>query len=189
MNDEQMITALRRISDPDDGVRMNLPVEQITRRARSRRLRRGLSASAVGCVTIGTALGLGVGLSPAGPQSQPVHISTAGFTVNTTADGLVDVTVSELRNPALMRQALARAGVPALVWVGTEPCTGGPVTGTRIQQVIKYERQTGDDVAFSVDPAAIPPGSELNVGFASPGHPLAEGIPVTNVISLTKDGC
>lgn len=194
MNDEEMIGAVRGVSEALGGVRMDRSVEQISRRARSRRLRQGLSAAGAGCLTLGLGLGLALGPGAGGTHPHGVHVSLDGFTVNTTADGIVDVTVTDLRNPALMRQVLAQAGVPAIVWISNPPsCYRAPVpTGNAIQLT---RGRTG--TMFTINPAAIPAGTEVDMGFGaagSPGFPVpprprSDGLPREVIFGLVKEGC
>jgi hypothetical protein len=47
-----------------------------------------------------------------------VHVNLDAWSVNTTASGQVTVTIRDLKDPALLRQTLAEAGVPAIVTSG-----------------------------------------------------------------------
>jgi hypothetical protein len=97
--------------------------------------------------------------------------------VNSTPSGIVDVTVRELNHPAALRQALARAGVPADVTFGTfcQPRSGGGLR--QINQVLGH-RVDHRSVLMTIRPAAMPAGTELLIGIARswPGTMLAFGL-------------
>ncbi len=124
MNDDDMLAAMRssltRVKDSIADVHLDRQPEAITARARARRLRRGLS----GAGAAGTALGIGLALTLPGGSApaRSVHVNLAAWSVNTTSAGLVDITIRDLKDPALLRQALADAGVPAMVTFG-KVCT------------------------------------------------------------------
>jgi hypothetical protein len=51
----------------------------------------------------------------------PVHVRLAAFSVDTNPNGSVTVRVTpgQTMNPSTFRQILARAGVPAVIWIGS----------------------------------------------------------------------
>jgi hypothetical protein len=126
MNDDEMLATLRSsltgVKESLTDVHLDRSADAIRARARGRRLRRGLAGAAAG----GTALGVGLVLAAgggAGTTARSVHVNLDAWSVNTLSSGLVYVDIRELREPGLLRQTLARAGVPAIVTFG-EFCTG-----------------------------------------------------------------
>ncbi len=203
MNDNEMLNAMRSsltgVKDSLCDVRMDRPAAAITARARGRRLRRGLSVAGAGGAALGTTLALVLsgGALPAGGTAagHPVHVSLDGFTVNTSANGLVDVTVSELKHPAVLRRVLAEAGIPAIINVG-KVCMGGRSL-PQLRQVIVNQQSTTAGVVFVLNPAAIPAGAKLDLSFsASTSSPASsqstsarpEPVVAVGVFGLVKDG-
>jgi hypothetical protein len=189
MNDDdimaaQIMAALRGAKDSLTDVRMDASADSIVARAGRRRLHRGLSVAGAGALALGVGLGVvvsgGGGVTPVS-SDKSVHVNLAAWSVNTTSDGLVDVTVRELTHPAAMRQALAQAGVPAYVSFD-KFCQ--PKSGHGLPQInaVLGHSFSGHAVLMTIDPAAMPAGSELVIGMvhAWPGT-------VTS-FSLVKDG-
>ena len=166
MNDDDMMAAMRSTlvtaKESLTDVHLDRSPALITARARARRMRRGLS----GAVAVGTALGVGlaVGLSGGHAAARSVHVNLAAWSVNTTPGGLVNLTVRELRDPGLLRQVLADAGVPAMVTFG-RVCTATSGDLQQLGHVVQKSRDIGGTVII-IDPAAMPAGSELIIGFA-----------------------
>jgi hypothetical protein len=189
MNDDDMLAAMRSslagVKDSLTDVHLDRPPEAITARARARRLRRGLT----GVGAAGLALGLGLAL-PGGPAGQrAVHVNLAAWSVNTTSAGLIDITIRELQDPAALRQALADAGVPATVTFG-QVCTGAESL-PQIDQVLHKQRPTeSSDVVLTVDPAAMPAGTELVIGVARAAAPgkTGSGPGLVAGFGLARDG-
>lgn len=127
---------------------------------------------AAAAVAIGAAVGVShaLGNGPAGNSSGrargagrtgsgPVHIRLASFSVDKAANGSVTVTIfsNHAAQAAALRNALARAGVPALVTVGTVCYVPGPVSG--LGQVISRSPHVPfGTVMMTVTPSAIPSG-------------------------------
>jgi hypothetical protein len=176
MNDDDTLAAVRSsLTSTKDAlahVRMDQPPEAILARARGRRLRRVLPGVGAG----GLALGLGLALSlsgghPAGSAgsgtasaaSPGVHVNLAAWSVNTMPTGLVNVTLRELRDPAQLRSTLAEAGVP-VVLTSSRVCTSDDKL--EVSKVVR--KVTGDDgLAITIDPSAMPAGTELVIGIGT----------------------
>jgi hypothetical protein len=137
---------------------------------------RGRAKWAVACIAAAAlAAGAGVGIDYAvgGPPaaSHPsagsgVHIHVAAFLVDTGPGGTVTVTLLRdyAPDPSALRQALAGAGVPALVTVGSV-CTAHVPSGA-LNQVLTSQRHLADGTTIlTVVPRAIPAGWELNIGY------------------------
>jgi hypothetical protein len=185
MDEDEMLATLRSsltsVKDSLTDVRLDRSADAIRARARGRRLRRGLAGAAAG----GTALGVGLALtaSGAGTSASPsVHVNLDAWSVNTLSSGLVYVDIRELQEPALLRQTLARAGVPAIVTFG-EFCTGASAGITEnLQQVLGKSPLGGGKL--TVNPRAIPAGDELSIGIVA--EPDQGGF--ANSFALVKDG-
>ena len=177
MNDDEIMAALRGVKDSLTDVRLNQTADSIVVRAGRRRLRRGLSGAGAGALALGVGLGVvfsgSNGVTPVSPDKS-VHVNLAAWSVNSTPSGIIDVTVRELNHPAALRQALARAGVPAHVTFGTfcQPRSGGGLP--QINQVLGHSVD-GRSVLMTINPAAMPAGTELLIGIARswPGTMLA----------------
>jgi hypothetical protein len=137
----------------------------------------GLAAAAVAAATAlgidyGTAGGPSPGGSPATTQGG-VHIHLAAFSVVANADGTVTLTLNQgqLFDPSTLREALAKAGVPALVTVGSV-CTA-PFSSDALPQVIsRAPGQPGGRSVTTITPSAIPSGEELSIGYFANGNGL-----------------
>lgn len=184
MNDDDMLAAMQssltRVKDSLAGVHMDQPPEVITARARARRLRRGLSGVGAGSLALATGLALAVSGGP--PATRAVHVNLDAWSVNTTPAGVVDVTIRELKDSAQLRRALADAGVPAMLTFG-KVCTATSGDLPQLPQVLHKEKGDGG-VFLTIDPAAMPAGSELVIGVVATGSQrgLAAGF------GLIKDG-
>ncbi|HET9116872.1 MAG TPA: hypothetical protein VFN75_02150 [Pseudonocardiaceae bacterium] len=149
----------------------------------------GLAAAAVvAAATVGIDyLGSGGSDPPAinrtgGPSTSGnggVHIHLAAFSVDTNPDGTV--TIQTTRDPVLdasaLRQALAQAGVPALVTVGTACRTADPAkaASTALSRVISRPQTWDGHTVFTVTPAAIPAGEKLSIGYFAASTATTEG--------------
>lgn len=170
MNDDELLTAMRSsltgARDSLTDVHMDRPVAAITGRARSRRLRYGLTAGAATAVALGVGLSLTLSAGPA--ASRAVHVNLDAWSVNTTSTGQVELTLRELQDQARLERTLADAGVPAIVNFDKfcEPVNQADnltaTTGTHF-----IERPVGRNgvlVAIVVNPAAIPSGVTVDIG-------------------------
>jgi hypothetical protein len=130
-------------------------------------------AAGIAVVVVAAAAGAGIGYAvtsrhPAGHAAGPsVHIHAAAFAVDSGGTGTVTVTI--MRNhvhldPAALRHALAKAGVPALVTAGHVCYVPGP--SAVLGEVLGPPRHLPDgDSVLTITPAAIPRGWELSIGF------------------------
>ncbi|MBO3749580.1 hypothetical protein J5X84_26175 [Streptosporangiaceae bacterium NEAU-GS5] len=177
MNDDMLATVRSSLTSTKDAlthVHMDQRPEAIMARARGRRLR---GVAGVGTGGLALAIGLTLSLSgggsvasgvhPAAPRSsdaRAVHVNLAAWSVNTSANGLVNVTIRELKDPARLSQTLADAGVPVVL-------TSGHVCDStddklQISQVVQKLPGEGG-LAITIDPAAIPDGAELVIGIGT----------------------
>lgn len=169
MNDDEMLATMRSsltsVTDCMSDVRLELPVSTIQARARGRRVRRGLAGAATGGLALGVGLALAAGGGSA-PGARPVHVNLDAWSVNTLSSGRVYVDVRQLQNPALLRQTLAAAGVPAIVTFG-EFCTGPGGGSTEDLHLILGKTAADGQPRLIINPAHIPHGSELSIGIVS----------------------
>lgn len=97
-----------------------------------------------------------------------MHIHLAAFSVDTNPGGTVTLklTRGQIFNPSALRHALAQAGVPALVTVGSVCTSSGP--SDALPQVISRSAPQPDGSTVTIiTPAAIPAGQELSIGYFS----------------------
>jgi hypothetical protein len=138
----------------------------------------GLAAAAVvAAVAVGIDNAV-TGTGPGVPQATPTgsaglghggraHVHLAAVSVKKHPDGTVTLTVSltrgQLFDPAVVQQALAQAGVPALVTVGSV-CTG-PGPSDALPQVISRSAPVPGHMVTTIRPSAIPAGQKLSMGY------------------------
>ena len=167
---------LRELRDSLSGVAMpeRPRLETITARGRAHRRRR-LSAVAglsVAGAAAGTALALGL-TSVLGPARTPGTIRTASFALVSNSDGTTTLTLNpkELLDPAALQSDLAQDGIPAKVTSGSF-CSSNPHPAG-FSQVVSFQPagpststpQSGVQPTITIDPAAMPAGAELSVGY------------------------
>jgi hypothetical protein len=194
MNDDEMLATMRGsltgLAASLTDVRMEQPVTAIQGRARGRRLRNGV----IGAGTGGLALGVGLALAAGGGSAanggsasaaRSVHVNLDAWSVNTLSNGKVYIDVRELQNPALLRQTLADAGIPAIVTFG-ELCTGPAGSDNQYLQQTLGKAEVGGEARLTIDPAGIPRGSELSIGIVATSK---RGVPgLDSSFSLVKIG-
>ena len=123
MNDNELITMVREsVTD----VHSATTIAQIISRGRAVRARRRTPALAgAGAVLAGTALAVTT-LVPSGHPGNPLaNARLAAWTVAKQANGDIDVTINQLRNPVGLQSTLRADGVPARVSYSSHPL---PVT-------------------------------------------------------------
>jgi hypothetical protein len=140
----------------------------------SRRLAAGLTAgAAAGAVVLGLGLSGTFGSAPApASASAPARgtgaIRTAAFTLTRNANGTDTLTINPrvLLEPSTLQNDLARYGIPAKVATGsfcsTDPAPAG------LPQVVKTSvpaRGQAQNPTVTINPAAIPAGTELSFGI------------------------
>ena len=176
VHDEMSDTeVLRAASDSLSGIPVASPpdVAAIMARGRARRTRR-LSAVAgvsVAGAAAGTALALGL-TGVLGPARTPGTIRTAAFTLASSANGTATLTINpkELLDPAALQSDLAQYGIPAKVTSGSM-CSSDPAPAG-FSQVVSFQPagpgtvtpQSGVQPTITIDPSAMPAGTELSIG-------------------------
>jgi hypothetical protein len=169
---------LRAASDSLSGIPMASPpeVEAIMARGRAHRRRRlsaVVSLSAAGAAA-GTALVLGLtGVLGQAPATSTGTIRTAAFTLAGSSNGTATLTLNpgELLDPAALQNDLAQYGIPAMVTSGSF-CSSDPAPDG-FSQVVSVSPggestatpQSGVQPTITIDPTAMPTGTELSVGY------------------------
>ena len=185
MNDTELSTAVR---DSVAGVHAATPVEAIISRGGGVRARRriplaaGARAVAAGAAVAVTTLAP-VGHSGLVPSSRPglaasgtpgsshsSRVQLAAWTVAKRANGDIDVTVNQLKDPAGLQATLRADGLPASVSF-SGPMVGAscrPYAASRgtLRTVAQFH---GDSIA--IDPSALPSGTGVAI-FDEPGTGL-----------------
>lgn len=151
-------------------------VQAIMARGRARRNRRLRAAGLPVAVAAGTALAIGLtgvlGQAPAKARGAGT-IQTAAFTLVRHADGTDTLTLKpgELLDPAALQEDFQKDGIPAIVTSGSL-CTSDPAPAGFSQAVSgqpagegTFTPQSAVQPTITIDPAAIPAGTELSVGY------------------------
>ncbi|HEV2252933.1 MAG TPA: hypothetical protein VGS06_07035, partial [Streptosporangiaceae bacterium] len=148
-------------------------------RIRRRRRLSGLTATTVATAGVVAALTLTLGGpaparsgNPPPPPATPSTVKLAAFSVTNGPGGRTALTLRKgpqyrRLDPAALRQALARHGIPALVTVGTF-CRSAPGVSSGVGKVIQASDQA-DGPALVINGRAIPPGMRLSIGLF-PGY-------------------
>ena len=174
MNDHE---ALDQVRDGLAGLHMRTPADQIIARARTRRHRQRLTAAGAATAAVAAGAALGVTLTgttaPAAPAGHPPAQLTA-FTLHSGPHGTSVLTMrkGDRLNPAALRSALARHGIPALVTVGKMCGTGGQPAAA-LNRVVATRRAASGAVQLSINPAAMPAGTKLSIGYFPGGTGFA----------------
>jgi hypothetical protein len=173
MNDEVMMTTVK---DALSGVEMDTPVDEIMAAGRSRRRRRMSGLAVAGIAVAGLATGVPAignhGSAPVSPPGRSGTVQLAAFTVVSNPNGTATLTLLKgaTLNPDSLSRALAGAGVPALVRVGSFCDQHAGPAG--LDQVLSSERRADGNVVLVFKPSAMPAGTKLSIGFkpeSSPG--------------------
>lgn len=162
---------LTRVADQFSQVEMKIPIEQIYARAQTIRTRRRRTAAVAGGAVAAVAAGLAiVAVTPGGTrQPPPTPPRLAAFSISAEPNGTSALTLRKGQqyrlDPVALRQALAEHNIPALVTVDQNCDTTPEPAG--LDQVVRAERQSDDSVTLTIDPAALPAGSEVSIGYYS----------------------
>ncbi len=164
MNDDELF---EQLSAQRKGIPMTVPVERVIRRGRAIRARRRMT----GLATVAAAICAAAVVVPL--SHSPDHTPTlqlAAWTVSKQADGTVDVTIRELRDPTGLQQTLRVDGIPASVIFGDGPSTGsGPCQsyghGQLLSQVVTPSNAQPDSNAraMAIHPSAIPSDAGIQI--------------------------
>jgi hypothetical protein len=180
MSDNELTTMVREsVAD----VHSATPVAQIISRGSTLRARRRLSGAAAAALVVAAGSALAVTmLLPSGqpglvsarhPGSRPAPARLAAWTVAMQANGDIDVTINQLKDPAGLQATLRADGLPVTVSFSgqlslppsCQPYSSGLSTMNSVTQI------RGDELV--IDPSALPSGAGLAI-FDEPGA----GVPV-----------
>jgi hypothetical protein len=177
MNDNELRTMVREsVAD----VHSAAPVAQIISRGREVRARRripGVAAALV--VAAGTALAVSTLVLPGHqgptgsghPGSHPAGARLAAWTVAKQANGDIDVTINQLRNPAGLQSTLRADGLPANVTFPgpglNASCQPYPTSQGVLSAVFQVNTSGGSSLLV-INPSARPSGTGVGI-FDEPG--------------------
>jgi len=203
MSDNDLMTdspELRDLRDALSGVAVpqRPGLEAITARGRARRRRRVFVAarlSVVGAVAA-TALAVTV-IGVPGQATTPVTIRTAAYTFTHNSNGTDTLTLNpgELFDPAQLQSDLAKYGIPAKVTTGSY-CTSDPGPAG-FSQVVSgpgpgtWKEGSGQQPTITIDPSAMPSGTELSVANfqLTTGEAAGEQQADMNLIDTSSNTC
>jgi hypothetical protein len=175
MNDDNAVETVRhslttaRNSLTD--VHMTTPLDTIVRDGRSRRRLHsltGLAGAAVVAVGTGLAVAAVLPASPA-PASGIGTVRTAAFTLAEHANGTATLTLTApvLLDPSALQRDLRQDGIPAVVRAGSF-CSSHSIPSGFTQVVSEP-----DFASYTINPAAMPVGTELSFGTEQIPNPAA----------------
>ncbi|HTJ36249.1 MAG TPA: hypothetical protein VL738_23790 [Dactylosporangium sp.] len=202
LHDPDAPAVLDALRDSMDGVTMSTPLELIVATGRARRTRRRLATGATAVVVAGgVALGLTTYANPAAAPpaaGDALHIQTVAYTVDRTATGTLVVTWDKERYAADrtgLEAALRAAGFPVLIRIG-EFCAGpgedptldpyGVASG--VGAVMRADGGADGRVTFTFDPAAMPAGKQLFIGYLNDAQLAVTGGAPGSVERLVPTG-
>jgi len=166
-------------------VDLNTPVEQILGRGRQLHTRRRAATGGLIVAVAAVALAIplshladngsrAVAQSPAATAgadgNSGVQVDLAAFSVHTTANGTVKVTVRQLFDPATLSAILAKAGVPAIVTVRHgQPaftCNGGTADMmVLLRRTVDLSAPGSDGQSLTIRPSLIPHGGKIEFDY------------------------
>jgi hypothetical protein len=162
------------------------PLAAITTRGRTHQRQRlaGFASLGAACIAAGTALALGLtGVFGAAQALSTSTIRTTAFTLVKHTNGTATLTInaSVLLEPGTLQSDLQQDGIPAIVTTGSF-CSSDP-SPAGFNQVTETRRPPpGTPPTFTINPAAMPAGTELSFGFfqlasvQGTGHPGQETV-------------
>jgi hypothetical protein len=191
MNDNELSTMVR---ESVAEIHAFTPVAQIISRGRAVRARRRIPAVAgVLAMTAAAALAATTllapghsgllasghpGLRPSGhPGSRSASARLAAWTVAVQANGDIDVTINQLKDPAGLQATLRADGLPVTVSFSgplmSASCQGYDASQSTLNAVARIHRDY-----LAIDPSALPSGTGLAI-FDEPGAGLPSLSPST----------
>ena len=189
MNDSERSTMVR---ESVAGIHSATPAAQIIRRGHAVRTRRRIPAVA-GALAVAAATALAVTallpsshpelLSSGHPGSHPAGVRLAAWTVTRQANGGIDVTINQLKDPAGLQATLRADGLPVTVSFSghlslSPSCQPYTTTLSTMNAVTQIH---GNQLV--IDPSALPSGTGVAI-FDEPGA----GLPVLSGTTPTLGG-
>jgi hypothetical protein len=135
-------------------------------RSRRRRLIPGAVSGLAVVAAMAVVLGLGLsGTFGSAPAPGTGTIRTAAFTLVEHANGTATLTINlfELLDAAALKSDLQQDGIPALVTSGSF-CSSHPALAGFSQVVSSPPPKLGERLTITINPAAMPAGTELSFG-------------------------
>jgi hypothetical protein len=180
MNDD----VLTLLSDRFSELEMKTPLEEIYARGRRHRKTRRLTGAVAAGAAAAVAAGLtAVAVAPASHPANPVKAQLTAFSISADPNGTSALTLRKGEqyrlDPVALRQALAEHGIPALVTVG-KACDSSPEP-PGLDQAVTAQRHPDGSVTVTINPRAMPPASELSIGYFTSKTVFAliqEGAPI-----------
>jgi hypothetical protein len=192
MTDQQILDSVR---DGLAGARMHRPVDDILRRARTRRRARAVTAVAGAAVlaTIGFAALPPDHAAPVVAGSSPAVVASlkpVSFTLAQSADGTYtfDVVPGVPLDTAAVEQALQAIGISAVVRVG-ERCTGKPVNPAPGPRFTRITSHPDGSVSLVLDSHSASPGTTLSLGLGLTDAGQLVVISMSVFATGTRQGC
>jgi hypothetical protein len=168
MNDNELITLVK---ESVEDVHMTVPEEQIMSRGRALRARRQIPVLAVALAGAAGAVLAATALVPASHQPD---IRLAAWTVAKQANGDIDLTINQLRNPAGLQTALRADGLPVNVtfsgYSASAPCHLYPTSRDVLEAVVNVDGTVGPGIAEVINPSALPSGAGLAIFVVAHPH-------------------
>jgi hypothetical protein len=179
VNNDHALTAIKdRLAEVRDSLgeaHPNIPASEIIASARRRHVRRRLIPGMTGVLALaaGAAVAVTALLPASHPASHQPRVQLAAWTVVRQPGGIIDVTISELRNPAGLQATLRADGVPASVSFGNGqqtaclPYPGGGFTTSANPTLINsvFPPSPGPGPGVSINPSALPSGTGVLLAF------------------------
>jgi hypothetical protein len=198
-NPESHDAVLGLVAKSFDDVHMDREPAGILMRGGSLRRRRR-AVPAIAATGAAAAIALAVVLPSTGTGTsaitaagrQAVNVDLAAWSVHTSADASVTLTVREIKDTDRLRAVLAQAGIPAYVWdftVGSAPPACRGENGMpQLVQVLQPHRVPGTkQTSVTIDPAKMPKGSALVITVITYDPPSADGVTRTVGFELIRD--
>jgi hypothetical protein len=151
-------------------------------------------------IALGAAIGIDLAVSPSptatSNQHRPGHsgpVKLTAYSVATHSDGTVTLSLGrdQIFSPSALRQALAHAGVPAIVKVGSVCYVAHPPQAQGgVFPVSAPTRETGGRTVTTITPSLIPAGAELSIGYfrvPSGGGVHITLVPTTGPLTCTRN--
>jgi hypothetical protein len=162
------------------------PLAAIAARGRTHKRRRFAGFAGITAAMSAAAVVLSLGLTGVF-GSAPAHgtgtIRTTAFTLTMNTNGTATLTLNAnvLLEPSILQSDLQQDGIPALVTTGSF-CSSDPTPAGFNQVTGAPKPLPGTPLTFTINPAAMPAGTELSFGFfqlasvQGTGHPGQETV-------------
>jgi hypothetical protein len=178
MNDDELITVVR---EQRSKLSMTTPVEQITNRGRTVRARRRITgASGLLAVAAVAVAAVTVLLSASHHVNPGPSAGLTAWTVSKQANGNIDVTVRQWRDPAGLQATLRADGVPAVVTPPPNPaCRSYPASRRLLGRVARFHTPAltpAGRIVLVIHPSALPSGAGLSIAIAPAMHQPPPGM-------------